>query len=163
LGNPRTCPHGNPIPGSALHARDFLRAHQAVRLSDLPLNEPMFVLCISEVVEDETVLLRYLGEQGIRPGAQVVVHDRGPGETGPLMLEVNGHAVALDREVANKVWVCRQAVSPEQSRPISTADPRLSLDPPQAVRQTDASDRFTEPAGGSANGLGSHSLTGTKN
>jgi len=33
LGQPATCPHGNPIPGSAPRTKDFLRAHQAVRLS----------------------------------------------------------------------------------------------------------------------------------
>jgi DtxR family Mn-dependent transcriptional regulator len=164
LGNPTTCPHGNPIPGSAPHVREFLRAHQAVRLSDQPLNQPMFVLCISEVVEDETVLLRYLGEQGIRPGAQVVVHDRGPTETGPLMLEVNTKAIALGRDVANKVWVCRQPASTEQSHPtISTPDPRPSLAPRQAARQPDASDQFTKPGGRSAIGLRNHSLTGSAN
>jgi DtxR family Mn-dependent transcriptional regulator len=67
LGNPTTCPHGNPIPGSAPQARDFLRGQNALRLSAAPLGVPLRVVCISEVVEDETALLRYVGDVGLCP------------------------------------------------------------------------------------------------
>src|SRR5918912_1269985 len=76
LGNPTTCPHGNPIPGSAPRARDFLRAQHALRLSAAPLGVPLRVVCISEVVEDETALLRYVGDVGLRPRRTFVVTGR---------------------------------------------------------------------------------------
>jgi DtxR family transcriptional regulator, Mn-dependent transcriptional regulator len=67
LGNPTTWPHGNPIPGSASQVRDFLRGQHALRLSAAPVGVPLCVLCISEVVEDETALLRYVGDVGLCP------------------------------------------------------------------------------------------------
>src|SRR5437667_5906818 len=53
LNNPTTCPHGNPIAGSAPNARTYLQDNHAVRLSTLPTGEVVVILCISEVVEDE--------------------------------------------------------------------------------------------------------------
>ena len=107
LGQPATCPHGNPIPGSGPNTHDFLRGHQALRLSAASAGELVEVLCISEVVEDETALLHYLGEKGVKPGVRLVLEDRGPGGAGPLMLSVDGASIALGREVAEKIWVCR--------------------------------------------------------
>jgi DtxR family Mn-dependent transcriptional regulator len=116
LGNPTTCPHGNPIPGSAPSTLDFLRQHEARRLSTIPLGLPMQVLCISEIVEDETGLLRYLGDKDIRPGARITVQDAGPDGAGPLMVEVSEQQVALGRAVAAKVWVWRPEPGVDQAR-----------------------------------------------
>jgi DtxR family Mn-dependent transcriptional regulator len=106
LGNPTTCPHGNPIPGSAPATLDFLRKHRAIRLSDSPEGRPLRVLCISEVVEDETALLRSMGEKEVRPGIDVVV--RGTGDAAAdatVHLDVAGRDVRLPRAVASKIWV----------------------------------------------------------
>ncbi|MBI3941454.1 MAG: metal-dependent transcriptional regulator [Chloroflexi bacterium] len=108
LGNPTTCPHGNPIPGTAPQTLEFLRNHHALRLSAAPVDVSLSVLCISEVVEDETALLRYVGEKGIRPGISILVRDHGPDDSGPLTVEVAGKSVALGLAVAHKVWVYRQ-------------------------------------------------------
>jgi len=111
LGNPTTCPHGNPIPGSDPRTSDFLQVHEALRLSGAPVDVPMRVLCISEVVEDETVLLRSVGEKGIRPGVDLVVRDRGPGGAELLAIELAGNWMDLSRALADKIWVC----PPEQA------------------------------------------------
>ena len=116
LNNPTTCPHGNPIPGSGPPPLEFLRAQNAQRLSQAPAAIPLMVLCISEVVEDETRLLRYLGEKGLHPGTRIVVQDRGPDERGPLMLEVAGQMLALSEWVAGKVWVCAPRDPPDARR-----------------------------------------------
>jgi DtxR family Mn-dependent transcriptional regulator len=105
LGGPTTCPHGNPIPGSAPGTRDFLRAHRAFRLSGAPPDTPLEVLCISEVVEDETALLRAVGEIGIRPGVAVVLRQHAPTAWGRLGLIVDGREVDLSRAIADKIWV----------------------------------------------------------
>jgi DtxR family transcriptional regulator, Mn-dependent transcriptional regulator len=105
LGNPTTCPHGNPIPGSAPRTRDFLRAHQAVRLSAAECDTPLRVLCISEVVEDETALLRSVGEKGLRPGVGLRLREIEPGEAGLVAIELAGQRVSLDRTIAEKIWV----------------------------------------------------------
>jgi DtxR family Mn-dependent transcriptional regulator len=105
LGNPTTCPHGNPIPGSAPSTYDFLRIHRAMRLSRAAVGTPLRVLCISEVVEDETTLLRSVGEAGIRPDADLVVRDLGSFDTDRVTVDVGPRTVELDRAVAEKIWV----------------------------------------------------------
>jgi DtxR family Mn-dependent transcriptional regulator len=105
LGNPTTCPHGNPIPGSAPSAQDYLRSHGAVRLSTAPFDSPMKVLCVSEVVEDETALLRMVGELGLRPGADLVRRAFESDRASLLRLELGRRWVDLDRSVAEKIWV----------------------------------------------------------
>lgn len=105
LGNPTTCPHGNPIPGSGLNSRDYLRDQHAQPLSAVPVGTPVELLCTSEVVEDEAALLRYLGDKGLYPGIAVTVRDNGPDATSPLMVDVSGHPVALAHEVARRIWV----------------------------------------------------------
>ena len=47
LGHPRTCPHGNPVPGRGIIPADL------VRLDRLPVGEPAAVVRISEVAEHE--------------------------------------------------------------------------------------------------------------
>src|SRR5438105_3326332 len=48
LGNPTTCPHGNPIPGQVPDAAAYLRNLGGVRLSDAPVGKPLEVICVSE-------------------------------------------------------------------------------------------------------------------
>jgi len=106
LGNPRTCPHGNPIPGSGFDPLTYLREQGAVRLSDARAGSPLRVVSISEMVEDETALLRYLGERGVRPGATLRVVEHAP-KNGPTVarLDRDGQTVALEHAVAHKLWV----------------------------------------------------------
>lgn len=73
LGNPRTCPHGNPIPSSTMNTVEYLREQNALRLIAAPIGVTMKVLLISEVVEDESALLRGLGQMDIMPGATITV------------------------------------------------------------------------------------------
>src|SRR5262249_26562198 len=79
LGHPTTCPHGNPIPGGVQDAAGYLRDQGALRLSQAANGQAVQVVCVSEVVEDETALLRYVGQKGMRPGATLVVREREPG------------------------------------------------------------------------------------
>lgn len=103
LGHPATCPHGNPIPGGVEDAADYLRAQGAQRLSQVANGRPVQVVCVSEVVEDETALLRYVGQKGMRPGASLVVREREPG--GALSVDLGERTVAVGVDLASKVWV----------------------------------------------------------
>jgi DtxR family Mn-dependent transcriptional regulator len=109
LGHPTTCPHGNPIPGGVPDASRYLRDQGALRLSAVPHGVPVQVVCVSEVVEDETAVLRYVGEKGMRPGAQVVVVEREPG--GALSVDLGSRTVAVGSDLAGKVWV-KQVATP---------------------------------------------------
>jgi hypothetical protein len=61
------------------------------------------VVCVSEVVEDETALLHYVGQKGMRPGATLVIRDREPG--GALTVDLGERTVAVGADLAHKVWV----------------------------------------------------------
>jgi DtxR family Mn-dependent transcriptional regulator len=73
LGHPTTCPHGNPIPGNASSAPEYLREQQAFRLAEVPPQRLVQVVLISEVVEDESEVLHRLSDKGIYPGAPLTV------------------------------------------------------------------------------------------
>src|SRR5258708_1362603 len=81
LNNPTTCPHGNPIPGSVPNARNYLKDHNAVRLSTVPTGTAVQIFCISEVVEDEEALILYLQEKGLTPQTQLTILDHNATDT----------------------------------------------------------------------------------
>src|SRR5215472_3825740 len=66
LGRPKTCPHGNPIPGYTEAAAD------EVRLSDLAAGDLASITRVSEVAEREAPpLLAYLHQRDLTPGREV--------------------------------------------------------------------------------------------
>jgi DtxR family Mn-dependent transcriptional regulator len=96
LAHPRSCPHGNPIPGRGAIPSGL------VRLDRLPVGEPAEVVRISEVAEHEAPqLLRLLHELDVTPGRSVTVRTLGAS----LGVEVDGKPVALDLGAARAVWV----------------------------------------------------------
>src|ERR1700686_3802415 len=70
LGRPKTCPHGNPIPGhSTMGASE-------VRLSALRPGETGTITRISEVAQREAPpLLQYLHDRGLHPGTRITVEE----------------------------------------------------------------------------------------
>lgn len=104
LRHPQTCPHGNPIPGNAPSGLEYLRQHRAARLSEANLDSTVRVLAISEVVEDESALLRQLMGTGIVPGRHLTVvgHDAERGVT-KFRTDEGESSVSID--LAAKIWV----------------------------------------------------------
>jgi len=112
LGNPQTCPHGNPIPTRSVDTVSYLRRQHAMRFSDAELDRQMKVVLISEVVEDESALLTYLGQIDIMPGARITALGELP-EGDALLVRVTPRGeppreprdVSLSRDLAAKIWV----------------------------------------------------------
>ena len=99
IGQPETCPHGNPIPGAA-STRGPERA-----LSTLAPGQTSRVQRISEVAEHEVPdLLRFLGEHGFALGAEVTAIEVNRGG-GTITARIGGRDVPLSLEVAGKVWI----------------------------------------------------------
>jgi DtxR family transcriptional regulator, Mn-dependent transcriptional regulator len=61
LGEPTTCPHGNPIPGSDYQAPDVVAA------VDRPVGNEFTVRRIPEELEFEPGLLEFLEQSSIQP------------------------------------------------------------------------------------------------
>jgi DtxR family transcriptional regulator, Mn-dependent transcriptional regulator len=63
LGDPGTCPHGNPIPGS----RNRPSHPDAVRISEAPVG-PVYIVRITEELETDDEALQLLERCGFLPG-----------------------------------------------------------------------------------------------
>jgi DtxR family Mn-dependent transcriptional regulator len=94
LGDPQTCPHGNPMPGVAATPTRPLEA--------LALGERAAVERIPDQFEHEPGFLEYLDSQGVKPGVAIEVVERGPTL---LRVSVDGVARSLRPDCGQKVWM----------------------------------------------------------
>ena len=98
LGDPGTCPHGNPIPGSA-NATD---PGPLQPLSSVAEGRSCVVRRIDENLQTDIGHMRELESARLLPGQAVVVTRS---VTGDLVLRVDGIDVTLERAVAANVYV----------------------------------------------------------
>jgi DtxR family Mn-dependent transcriptional regulator len=103
LGNPTTCPHGNPIPGNG---RNVSLDSKTFQLRKAGEGDRVTVARISEYAENVAELLDYLGKRGVMPGANLTVTEIAP-LNGPLTLKLGTKIVSMSREIADYVWVKR--------------------------------------------------------
>jgi DtxR family Mn-dependent transcriptional regulator len=97
-GNPKRCPHGEPIPTAD---------GKMPRVNDYPLNDqqPGAELVISRVNTHDADKLQYLGSLGLIPGASFLLVERAP-FNGPLQLRVNDQIQVIGHELAGVLRVC---------------------------------------------------------
>ncbi|MGO9559696.1 MAG: metal-dependent transcriptional regulator [Acidimicrobiales bacterium] len=103
LGNPSTCPHGNPIPGApqasaAQHALADSRPGESIRLAR-----------ITEQVEVDAGALEYLSESGFLPGVDATVLSKAP--DGTLIIDIEGVSVALGLAMSRQLFVVAAGAS----------------------------------------------------
>lgn len=103
LGHPLTCPHGNPIPGNASSGMTFLRERGAYRLSEARVGQRVQVVLISEVVEDESAVLRQLSDKKLHPRSRLMILDSDTDDE--LVFEAGGERRSAPRALAAKIWV----------------------------------------------------------
>lgn len=98
LGYPTVDPHGDPIP-----SKDGALTDQAADglLSELA---PGRLATVNRVHIQDSARLRYLGELGLYPGAQVRVLERSPFE-GPLLVDVDGRSCMVSFGMAQALSV----------------------------------------------------------
>ena len=97
LGDPRTCPHGNPIPA----ADGSLRRVDGIPLSEVSVGGAVRVLAVRAT---ETDVLKHLQERDILPGRELTLMDVAPLD-GTLTLDVQGKRVALGLMISKLVLV----------------------------------------------------------
>ena len=94
LGDPQTCPHGNPMPGTT--------PRPTRPLERLAVGERAIVERIPDQFEHEPGFLQYLDTQGVRPAVTLEMIEQRPGL---LRVNVNGVERSLRPDCGQKVWV----------------------------------------------------------
>ncbi len=97
LGDPATCPHGNPIPGSS-NIADYGDQRP---LSEMPDGAAVVVRRIDEQLEGQHGSMQTLETEDVLPGRAVTVVGSGPD---CVHLSVAGREVDLDTAIAGRVF-----------------------------------------------------------
>lgn len=98
LGDPTTCPHGNPIPGSA-----YLAPDEARPLKELAVGSEFTVTRIPEELEFTPGLLDFLEQSALQPGHHGLVTASSP--DGTITVEVDGHHVGIGEFAGARILV----------------------------------------------------------
>jgi DtxR family transcriptional regulator, iron-dependent repressor len=97
LENPTTCPHGNPIPGSAYLPPD------AVALDSLGVGSAFMVSRIPEELEFTPGILEFLETSSLVPGRKGTVTATSP--DGTTTVEVDGRHVGIGTFASQRILV----------------------------------------------------------
>jgi DtxR family Mn-dependent transcriptional regulator len=97
LGEPTTCPHGNPIPGSDYSPPD------AVTLDRLDIGSGFTVSRIPEELEFTPGLLEFLETSSLQPGKTGVVTAASP--DGTTTVEIDGKHVGIGAFASTRILV----------------------------------------------------------
>jgi DtxR family Mn-dependent transcriptional regulator len=100
LGNPKTCPHGNPIPGIHEGGIETKPLRKAVEGERLVINN------ISEHAEEDYELMRYLQKNGLLPETRLLVEEVAT-SNGTISVQVgdDGHRVTVGLTAADVIQV----------------------------------------------------------
>ena len=101
LGNPQTCPHGNPLPGCEEAVATW------VPLTSVEPGETVIIRRIHELAEENAELLAYLEAKKIMPGTQVVITEVLPFNQ-TITVIVEGLPVTLGNIMAHYLYVERK-------------------------------------------------------
>jgi DtxR family Mn-dependent transcriptional regulator len=104
LGNPTTCPHGNPMPG-----------YEAVTAAWRPLTEiepgeEVVLRRVHEFAESQPELMRTLENHDLLPGARLSISETHQDEQA-LTLQSNGRSLSLGLPSASLLFVERNPVA----------------------------------------------------
>jgi DtxR family Mn-dependent transcriptional regulator len=97
LGNPTTCPHGNPIPGADYHAP------AAVPLADVRVGDGFTVTRIPEELEFTPGLLEFLEDADVVPGRTGTITAASP--DGTTTVVVNGRHIGIGAFASQRILV----------------------------------------------------------
>ena len=99
MGHPKTCPHGNPIPGNWITPTYF-----GLTLDQGHPGDKLVVERVLEHAEVDQKLLKYLWQYRILPGALVTMVDIVPG-AGTITVQQDQEQVQLGIRAASKIQV----------------------------------------------------------
>ena len=97
LGQPTTCPHGNPIPGSSYEEPD------SRHLVEVAVGEGFTVSRITEELEFTEGMLDFLEESALIPGNRGTVTAASP--DGTVTIEIDGNHLGVGVFAAERILV----------------------------------------------------------
>lgn len=97
LGNPTTCPHGNPIPGSAY------TAPATVRMADLSPGQNFVISRIPEELEFADGMLEFLEDANLLPGRTGTVRASSRGDE--MVVAVDGRDITVESFATSRILV----------------------------------------------------------
>jgi DtxR family Mn-dependent transcriptional regulator len=101
LGDPATCPHGNPIPGSL----SPVPSTPVRSLSEVNVGERVRLARISEEVESNLGSLTLLEDGGFIPGVVAMVGDRDSEGAVEVKVEGGREAIRVSRDLSDRLYV----------------------------------------------------------
>jgi DtxR family Mn-dependent transcriptional regulator len=99
LGDPTTCPHGSPIPGTGARV-----AVDAIRLQTVPTGSHIAIERVSEEAENNRDLLGFFQRSGLLPGREFDVHEVEP-YNDVILLKRDEETIPVGMTAAQKLWV----------------------------------------------------------
>lgn len=97
LGNPSTCPHGNPIPGAPAEGKTLSALAGCAPGARVRLER------VTEHVEVDREALSYLADNGFVPGTDAEIRTRAP--DGTLVLDLDRGTIAVGPDLAEHLYV----------------------------------------------------------
>jgi DtxR family Mn-dependent transcriptional regulator len=97
MDDPKTCPHGNPIPGAGY------KPPKMKPIAAMEVGERLRLERISEELELDAEMMGYLDRSSLRPGAEVEMRRRDP--HGAVTAAVNGDPVGIGAFAAERLFV----------------------------------------------------------
>ncbi len=95
LGDPQTCPHGQPIPPKDLS--DPVRSGLPLTQFDVGSHAT-----VRGVTEELPEILKYLGDMGVRPGTAIAITAKAP-LGGPITVSIGGKEHPISVELARMI------------------------------------------------------------
>jgi len=96
LGEPKTCPHGNPVPD----LNGNIKEEASKQLVDFDKNDKLRIV---KITDEEPKLLCYLATLGLMPKTLIKIEQKAP-FNGPIMVKVGNAVYALGRKIAEAIW-----------------------------------------------------------
>ncbi|MBF6600191.1 MAG: metal-dependent transcriptional regulator [Dehalococcoidia bacterium] len=103
LGNPTTCPHGNPFPGIDPEARPRTRPLATARAG-----EEWTLDGIEEEAEEDHELMTFYEKNGLKPGARLAVTDVAAYNS-TITVRLDGREVTLGMKAAENLRIVIEA------------------------------------------------------
>jgi DtxR family transcriptional regulator, iron-dependent repressor len=100
LGDPATCPHGNPIPGSTHHVTD---RHEQRPMADGDEGDVFRFARLTEEAETDFESLREFDDVGFLPSVTASI--RAKNADGTIDLDVNGAPLSIRQKMTQQLFV----------------------------------------------------------